>query len=301
MANARNILAGMGAGGPAGLSLAFFAPAGTAGPVATAGTAGVQTVTVTGTPTGGAFTLTWNGFTTTPIPYNATAAQVDTALAALPGGNAATTSGGPLPATAVVVTFPSTMPQVLMVANGAGLTGGTTPTAVVANTTPGVQSASEATAVIPAAYLDSGWCDQKGLTIKTNVSSNDTKGYGTTQVLRTIISDQKKTADLTFLETNPVAVAVYNALPLNAVTVAGDGSFKVATGLPQTTQYAAIFDAVDGANHMRYFAPYVQNITPGDLNVSMGQSVDRPISLNLYPDNLGNVLYEYYLVDALKS
>jgi hypothetical protein len=47
--------------------------------------------------TGGTFTLTFNGQTTAPLPYNATAAQVDTALEALSniGANNIQTSGGP--------------------------------------------------------------------------------------------------------------------------------------------------------------------------------------------------------------
>ena len=36
----------------------------------------VQTVTITGGPTGGTFTLTWGGQTTAAIAYNATAATV---------------------------------------------------------------------------------------------------------------------------------------------------------------------------------------------------------------------------------
>lgn len=48
--------------------------------IAGGGTYEVQTVTLGGAPTGGTFTLTFNGQTTAAIPYNATAAQVDTAL-----------------------------------------------------------------------------------------------------------------------------------------------------------------------------------------------------------------------------
>ena len=40
----------------------------------------VQTITVTGSPTGGTYTLTFDGETTSAIPYNATATQVQTAL-----------------------------------------------------------------------------------------------------------------------------------------------------------------------------------------------------------------------------
>jgi hypothetical protein len=299
MANPRNIIAGVGAGGAAGLSLAFFAPAGTSGPTGTAGTAGVQTVTITGTPAGGTFTLTWNGQTTAPIPYSATSAQVQSAVNALPGAGSVTATGGPLP-TGVALTFPPLISQSLLTANGAALTGGSSPAVVVTNTTPGVQTTNEASGVVPATFKDAGLCDSKGLTVKTNVSSNDVKAYGSLQVQRTLMTDQKKTVDLTFLETNPTAVAVYNALPLSAVTVDSSGYFKVSTGLPQTTQYAAIFDAFDGANHIRYYAPYCQNITPGDLAISEGAPLTRAISLTLYPDATGAVLYEYYLVDALK-
>jgi hypothetical protein len=102
----------------------------------------VQTVSTSGAPTGGSFTLTFNGQTTSNIPYNATAAQVLTALTALSNiGSAANvaTSGGPLP-TGVVVTFQGLLgnsPQSVMTTNSSGLTGGATPTASVAHTTTG--------------------------------------------------------------------------------------------------------------------------------------------------------------------
>ncbi|MFJ3043612.1 hypothetical protein [Streptomyces tendae] len=102
----------------------------------------VQTVTITGGPTGGTYTLTFSGQTTAAIPYNATAAQVKTALEALSNVNAGdvAVSGGPHPGTAVVVTFGG---QYLgedvaqMTASGTGLTGGTTPAVAVATTTAG--------------------------------------------------------------------------------------------------------------------------------------------------------------------
>lgn len=102
----------------------------------------VQTVTITGGPTGGSYTLTFSGQTTAAIPYNATAAQVKSALEALSNvdvGDVAV-SGGPHPGTAVVVTFGG---QYLgedvaqMTASGASLTGGTSPAVAVATSTAG--------------------------------------------------------------------------------------------------------------------------------------------------------------------
>lgn len=102
----------------------------------------VQTVTLTGSPAGGTFTLTFDGEQTAGIAYNATAGAVQTALEALPNvdpGDVVVT-GGPGPGTPYVVTFDGALggqSVSLMTANGAALTGGTTPAASVAQTTQG--------------------------------------------------------------------------------------------------------------------------------------------------------------------
>lgn len=96
----------------------------------------VQSLIIDGTaPTGGDFTLTFQGQTTAAIAYNATAAQVKTALDALSNLEVAdtATAGGPLPGTAVTVTFQGQyaggdVPA--LVADGSGLTGGDATTAV---------------------------------------------------------------------------------------------------------------------------------------------------------------------------
>lgn len=67
----------------------------------------VQTVTVSSLATAGTYTLTLNGQTTAAIPYNATAAQVAAAVAALPsvGAGNVVGTGGPTPGTPVILTF----------------------------------------------------------------------------------------------------------------------------------------------------------------------------------------------------
>lgn len=101
----------------------------------------VQSIAITGAPTGGTFVLHLDGEDTTAIPYNATAADVATALKALSnvGPNDVTSSGGALPSAPVVITFVGNLagtdvPQ--MTATGS-FTGGTTPAIAVTTTTPG--------------------------------------------------------------------------------------------------------------------------------------------------------------------
>lgn len=101
----------------------------------------IQTVTITGTPTGGTFTLSYNGQTTAAIAYNAAATAVRDALRALSNVNDAdlTSGGGALPGTPVTITFTGTVAEQdvnAMTATGS-LTGGTAPAVAVTTGTPG--------------------------------------------------------------------------------------------------------------------------------------------------------------------
>lgn len=106
--------------------------------ITTGGTNEVQTETITGSPTGGTYTLTFDGQTTANIAYNANAAAIQAALIALSNvnpGDVVVTGTGPY-----VITFGGSkagqnVPTIT--ANSAGLTGGTSPSVGVAVTTSG--------------------------------------------------------------------------------------------------------------------------------------------------------------------
>ncbi|HVZ40621.1 MAG TPA: hypothetical protein VHI13_15180 [Candidatus Kapabacteria bacterium] len=111
----------------------------------TNGTSEVQSISISGSPTGGTFRLRLGTYSirTVAIPFNADAATVALALVALPGigTGGITCSGGPLPGTPVSVAFAGTnavrdMPPLTVQASL--LTGGTNPAVAVSVTTPGV-------------------------------------------------------------------------------------------------------------------------------------------------------------------
>ena len=99
----------------------------------------VQTITISGSPTGGTFVLDFGGQPTTDLPYNASTAAVQSALQALStigSGNATVTGTA---GSSYVVTFTgalaaSNVAQINAVGN---FTGGTSPTISVATTTGG--------------------------------------------------------------------------------------------------------------------------------------------------------------------
>jgi phage tail sheath protein FI len=100
----------------------------------------VQSVTIGGAPTGGTFTLKFGAKTTPGIAFDAFAADVQTALEALTtiGTGNVTVSGpkgGPYSVTFVGGLGAATQPA--MTKNDSGLTGGTSPSVTVAQTTAG--------------------------------------------------------------------------------------------------------------------------------------------------------------------
>ncbi|HXH34332.1 MAG TPA: hypothetical protein VNJ54_07965 [Plantibacter sp.] len=86
------------------------------------------TVTITGTPTGGTFTLTIDGQTTDPIAYNASSATIASEINELTGVSGAAVTGGAFPANAKTVALKE---RAVVTATGA-FTGGTTPAITVA-------------------------------------------------------------------------------------------------------------------------------------------------------------------------
>ena len=96
------------------------------------GNSELQRITITGTPTGGTFTLTFDGQTTSALNHNSSASTVATALRALSNLEnwEVTAIGGPLPGTAVSVAFNGgrmlcgDVPQMTATSS---LTGGTDP------------------------------------------------------------------------------------------------------------------------------------------------------------------------------
>ena len=127
-------------------------------------TADVQTLSLTGGPTAGTFTLTFQAQTTAPVPWKATSAQVQAALSdliAVGKGNVVCT-GGPLPGANVVITFAGQLapgPQPLITGTAAGLIGPVSPAVAVAHTTTGRGVADSVLPVDPdgAVIPNIGW------------------------------------------------------------------------------------------------------------------------------------------------
>jgi hypothetical protein len=118
----------------------------------------VQTVAITGSPTGGTFTLTFAAQTTAALNWNATAAQVQTALQALSSINAnnALVTGGPGPGTAFAVEFTGTLGfagQALITLGTNSLTGGSSPSVSITRAQAGITWTTQAASTYTIRYV----------------------------------------------------------------------------------------------------------------------------------------------------
>lgn len=106
----------------------------TQGPIA-ATTDEVQQLTITGSPTGGTFTITYSSQTTGAIAYNATAAEIEAALIALSniGADDVRVYGSALPAGTITIHFLNTLggTNVAQITTTDSLTGGSSPATAV--------------------------------------------------------------------------------------------------------------------------------------------------------------------------
>lgn len=296
-ANSLNISAGIAAGGTTGFEMCWFAPVDTAGPSAVSYTAEVQTVTITGSPT--SLVLFWKGLSsgtqTGSVTTTALATALNAAWAAYLNGGTITVTG--TAGTSYVITFPSILGNVTAITGT--VSGGTSPTLAVAETTPGAGS-SLATAVVPAGYKSAGYITSDGLTITPNETATTITPYGSQLPVRTIISAASQDFDVTFLESNQIVECVYNRLPLSSITVGADGSYQVQIGTASNTIYAGIFDSVvDGNNHLRFYCPRLQVSKRGAIPMKAGAVVQYPVTFTPLPDANGVGIYKDVQIGAL--
>lgn len=116
----------------------------------------LQTLIISGAPTGGDFTITYDGQTTSAIAYNANAAAVQSALEALSniGVGDVSCSGGALPGTPVVITFAGALANtdVALMTTTDNFTGGSTPESAIAETVAGGNQKKYITVDLPGAW-----------------------------------------------------------------------------------------------------------------------------------------------------
>lgn len=265
----------------------------------TGGVSEVQTVTITGSPTAGTFTLTLAGQTTAPIQFNATAAAVASAVAALSnvGTGNVTGTGGPLPATAVTLTFSGALGNIATMTATSSLTGGTTPAVTVAATTEG--TAIDLLA-LPAGYTDIGLVRKEdGYSWGNEWEMAETASHGYSDPTRRDILSNVSTVGFTAQETKRRVLEMFHNVDLSSVVPnATSGEVAFDKPLSMTTRYyRALFVGRDGigtsAIYMGVLYPRAMVSETGEQSGSEETELAYPLTLTATPDSTAGTSVRY--------
>jgi hypothetical protein len=220
----------------------------------------VQTASITGA-TAGTAKLVFGGQSTAPIVFNATSAAVQAAFESLAnvGKGNVTVTGGPWPATAMIITFVGQMrasPHTAITIDSTGLTGGTPS---VTQTTVGVAVQHVATPTSSSHWL-SMW-KQLGSTVSQKQRFNDCRIAGLQlqcgrdqfvgRITPTIISldpGETITADPTLVEDDDDSILWTEAegqLNINGVVFSGTTGYNITTSDGLTPAYGDSVKAFD--------------------------------------------------------
>lgn len=294
--NADYILAGISAAGTSGAELVWFgqhggytAPTNATTALDTVTANEVQTVTISGSPTGGTFTLSFGGVATSALQYNAATSVVQAALEGLStigSGNVAVTGTA---GTSYVCTFAAALgnQNLAMIAASSSLTGGTNAAIAVAETTQGKSG-----------LLSAGLISEDGVSEDVKENSKEVRAFGLQTAVRKIVTSSDVTVKTAFLETNKVTAAVRARLPLNSVTVSG-GAFTITEGIFRSIRYGMVAHSADGLNAIRKHYPNVEVTDRDGVQIKNGEVVMHGVTLTAYPDSSGISVYTYYLVNGL--
>jgi len=254
----------------------------------------VQTVTITGTPAGGAFTLTFNGQTTTAIAYNAIAGAVQTALEALsnidPGD--VVVGGGPGPGTPYTVTFGGqyAAENVNAMTAVGSFTGGSTPAIAVTTSTPGT---GVDLATLPAGWEDIGFISTDGATYGRETEVSDVNSFGSVEPTRSDVTRDSITMAIVAQETKLLTLGLYTGADTSGVlATAGTGELSIEKpNVPGFRYYRALGLFIDRDDEGReiYIGRYMprSRITEwGEQQMTNGEDpVSYPMTFTGYEDS----------------
>lgn len=164
----------------------------------------------------------------------------------------------------------------------------------------GSTAPTDATTALAAAWKNMGGQTEAGITINQSTTTTKLKFYGSPAIQRTLVTDQETTVDVIMGETNARTQELYWRKALGSITpTAVTGAFSTTGGTYVRQLYAAVFDIVDGVNHIRFYCPQVEVTGQAAIKIANSAAIEWGVTLSAYPDTSGNYVYPYYAIPSL--
>lgn len=226
----------------------------------------IQTLKITGNPTGGTFTLT-SGTATSALPYNATAAQVQAALEGLASvgpGNVTVTGTSISDAQGLDIGWIGTLHgQTKAVSVAASLTGGTSPAATVTVKT-------SVNGWNPVGHTSRGDMPEFGF----DGGDSEVKGTWQNESLREVVTDPIADYLTVFLhQFDTGSFELYYGVDASSTP----GVFGVANGNVAPVEKAFLVVIVDGNNKVGFYSPKASVRRDDSIGLPVDEFASLPI------------------------
>jgi len=143
---------------------------------------------------------------------------------------------------------------------------------------------TDASTALDAAFLDTGYISEDGVTESQDSSTSDIKAWQNAAVVRKIQDSHDLTYQFTMIETNDVSLETYYG-PLNGTTVEIKGE--------ELPHQAFVLSVIDGDHTLRAVIPDGQVTERGEVVYQNGDVTGRPVTVTCYPDVSGVKAYVY--------
>lgn len=147
---------------------------------------------------------------------------------------------------------------------------------------------TDADSALDAAFYTPGYISDEGVTVASDVSTEDLFAWQAASPVRTLLNERTYTFEMTLIETEAEALAVYFD-----TTTTGD----LATGLtvpipdqPEANHYAAVIEGKDGLVTTRLVFGKCTLSDAGDIEMTRSGLQGYPVTLKVLAD-AGNAVY----------
>jgi hypothetical protein len=156
---------------------------------------------------------------------------------------------------------------------------------------------------LTAPWLPVGMISEDGLTKGFEEDSEEFRAWGQTAPFRRVITSSTRTFQLTLWETNrAICKSLMYRVPVADLTPDGSGISSFAeSASPEPDRRSWVFDVYDGQTMLRLYAPEAEVSERGDVNYQGSEVAGYELTITVYPDANGNILYHLYQVDLSGS
>jgi hypothetical protein len=149
-------------------------------------------------------------------------------------------------------------------------------------------------------WLPVGMISEDGLTQGFEEDSEEFKAWGQTSPFRRVITGSVRTFGMTLWETNRAIVkSLMYRIPVADLDPDEDGVSSFAeSATPSPDRRSWIFDVYDGDTMLRLYAPEAEVSERSDINYQSSEVAGYEVTVTVYPDSAGNLLYHLYTVDV---